>query len=118
MFEKDLAIAEHLAEKDPANALWQEDLRNTYNAIGGVLKTQGDLAGALEMYEKDLAIAERLAEQRVQAARNQSEAKKPVPAAPPARLRAPRLACLASRLRRRPRSPLPAALSSPVCGRT
>ena len=63
MFQKDLTIAERLAAQDPLNAGWQQDLSVSYNRIGGVLESQGDLSGALEMFQKTLAIRERLAAQ-------------------------------------------------------
>ena len=52
---------ERLAAVDPSNAVWQRDLSMSHLKIGDVLRTQGDLAGALDSYQESLAIRQRLA---------------------------------------------------------
>ncbi|MEZ5930458.1 MAG: tetratricopeptide repeat protein [Alphaproteobacteria bacterium] len=61
-FQDGLAIAERLAEADPANAGWQRDLSVCHEKIGDVRVAKGDLDGALRAFQDSLAIAERLAE--------------------------------------------------------
>jgi hypothetical protein len=39
-----------LAARDPNNAEWQRDVSVSYEKIGNVQVTQGDLAGALASY--------------------------------------------------------------------
>ena len=60
-FRDSLAIAERLAEADPANAGWQRDLSISHDRIGDVLVAQGKLGDALQAFRDSLAIAERLA---------------------------------------------------------
>ena len=60
-YRKGLGIAEELAARNPANAVWQRDLSVSHNRIGNVLVAQGDGAGALGAYRKGLGIAEELA---------------------------------------------------------
>ena len=45
----------------PANTGWQSDLSVSHNRIGDVLRTQGNLAAALDSYKAAQAIRERLA---------------------------------------------------------
>jgi predicted negative regulator of RcsB-dependent stress response len=44
-----------------SNAGWQRDLSVSFNRIGDVLVTQGNLPEALKSYRDSLAIADRLA---------------------------------------------------------
>jgi tetratricopeptide (TPR) repeat protein len=60
-YQKGLAIAEALAQRDPDNTQWQHDLSVSQEAIGNVLMAQGDGPGALGAYKLCLAIAEALA---------------------------------------------------------
>jgi len=60
-YRADLAIAETLARRDPANTDWQRDLSISHNKIGDVVRSQGDRDGALAAYRAALAIAETLA---------------------------------------------------------
>jgi tetratricopeptide (TPR) repeat protein len=57
-------IAERLAAHDPANTQWQRDLSVSYEKIGDVQMTQGDLPNALTSYKKSLEIREKLVRAR------------------------------------------------------
>jgi tetratricopeptide (TPR) repeat protein len=61
-YQEGLAIREVLAQRDPANTLWQRDLSVSKSKIGDVLVAQGDGPGALAAYQKGLAIREALAQ--------------------------------------------------------
>jgi tetratricopeptide (TPR) repeat protein len=61
-FDASMAIAQQLAERDPANAQWQRDLSESWQRMGEVLQAQGDLCAALEAFKKSMAIAHQLAE--------------------------------------------------------
>src|SRR5919197_688067 len=61
-FEQDLTISGRLAELDPSNAGWQQDLATAHNRVGGVLVAQGGLVEAQAAFEQDLTISGRLAE--------------------------------------------------------
>jgi WD40 repeat protein len=52
-----LEIAQRLAKADATNTDFQSDLADAFAKLGDVLKTQGDLAGALKSYRDSLAIA-------------------------------------------------------------
>ena len=49
------------AVADPSNSSWQRDLSVSYDRVGDVFSSQGDLALALKAYQNSLAIAEKLA---------------------------------------------------------
>ena len=53
---------ERLAQADPNNAGWQRDLSVSYDSIGDVQVTQGNLPEALKSFRASLAIRERLAQ--------------------------------------------------------
>jgi predicted negative regulator of RcsB-dependent stress response len=57
-----MAITQRLAQLDPANAGWQRDLSVIHISIGDVLRSQGDLNGALKAYRENMAITQRLAQ--------------------------------------------------------
>jgi hypothetical protein len=49
-----------LAQTEPGNAGWQDDLAFSLKKLGGVQQAQGDLAGALKSFGDALAIRKRL----------------------------------------------------------
>jgi hypothetical protein len=49
------------AGADPSNSSWQRDLSVSYDRVGDVFRSQGDLASALKAYQNSLAIREKLA---------------------------------------------------------
>jgi hypothetical protein len=49
-FRDSLAIRERLAKAYPGNAGWQRDLATSYNAVGDVLRGQGNLPESLQAY--------------------------------------------------------------------
>ncbi len=57
-----LEIAQRRTESDPSNDQWLRDLSVSYRKLGGVLRKQGDLAGAETAYGKALALSQRQAE--------------------------------------------------------
>jgi tetratricopeptide (TPR) repeat protein len=59
-YKDGLAIADRLAKADPGNLAWQRDLSVSYDRMGDVLASQGDLAGALATYKDSLAIFDRI----------------------------------------------------------
>ncbi len=59
-YEKSLAIAEKLTQKDENNAGWQRDLSVSYNNLGDFYKATGALDKAEEQYQKALTIREKL----------------------------------------------------------
>jgi tetratricopeptide (TPR) repeat protein len=61
-YRAELDITQRLAEKDPGNAQWQQDLSVSHEKVGNVLLDQGDRAGALTEYRAELDITQRLAE--------------------------------------------------------
>jgi Flp pilus assembly protein TadD len=60
-YEESLKIRRKLAADDPSNAERLRDVSVSLNKVGDVLRTRGDLSGALEVYEEDLKIARKLA---------------------------------------------------------
>ena len=58
-----LTISRHLAEQDPSNKGWQQDLAVAQDRFGGVFEAQGKLTEAMAAFEEALAISRRLAEQ-------------------------------------------------------
>src|SRR5262249_19828923 len=52
---------ERLAKADASNTDWQQNLAASHDRLGEVLRSQGNLGGALESYKAAFAIAERLA---------------------------------------------------------
>ncbi len=60
-YEAGLAIAERLVRTDAGNSDWQRDLSVSYDRIGDVLVSQGNLPEALKSYQAGLVIRERLA---------------------------------------------------------
>ena len=61
-YRSGFAIAETLAQRDPANTEWQRDLSVSHTKIGDVLVSQGEGDGALKAYRTALAIRETLAQ--------------------------------------------------------
>jgi tetratricopeptide (TPR) repeat protein len=61
LYQTAMAIAEPVANADPANASWQRDLAVAHNFVGNVQLAQGDLGAALKSYRSYYAIIERLA---------------------------------------------------------
>jgi tetratricopeptide (TPR) repeat protein len=51
---------DNLAAADPGNAEWQRDLAVSHETVGGLLRKQGDLPGALSAFKASLDIRERL----------------------------------------------------------
>ena len=51
---------QRLATADPSNVRWQRELGVSCDKVGDVLKTRGDLAGALHSYQEASAVAGRL----------------------------------------------------------
>jgi len=60
-YQKSLDIGEKLADRDPGNMDWQQDLAVNYGRVGLVYVQQGNLAAALTYYGKSLSIQETLA---------------------------------------------------------
>jgi eukaryotic-like serine/threonine-protein kinase len=63
-YRASLAIAEHLAAQDPANALWQTDLAEACEDVAGVLLAlpEGDRAKARRLVARGLERMEALAQ--------------------------------------------------------
>ncbi|GAK54553.1 SEFIR domain protein [Candidatus Moduliflexus flocculans] len=61
-YRKSLALAERLAQADPANAEAQRDLSISYNKLGDLALQRGDLNAAQQAYQQYFEIAERLAQ--------------------------------------------------------
>jgi len=57
-------IAKKLAAGDPTNSQWQRDLSVSYEKLGDVAVTQGQLEEARAAYGEDLAIRKKLAARR------------------------------------------------------
>jgi tetratricopeptide (TPR) repeat protein len=68
-----LAIAERLAQSDPANADWQRDLAVSHEKIGDALLAQGNFLAALANFRAALAIVDRLAKADPESADRQAE---------------------------------------------
>ncbi len=56
-----LDIRERLAKADPTNSQWQRDLAISYNKLGDLSSTRGDLGEAERLMGESLKIFERLA---------------------------------------------------------
>ena len=61
-YQAALAIAEGLAQRDPANTEWQRDLFISQSKVADVLWAQGDGPAALKAYQSVLATNEALAQ--------------------------------------------------------
>lgn len=66
-----VAIAQNELSLQPDNLNWQDSLASSYNSLGSVLETKGDLEDALNAYQEALAITEPLAK-RIGSARQHS----------------------------------------------
>jgi tetratricopeptide (TPR) repeat protein len=59
-YQQSLAIAKHLADQDPSNDGWQQDLATSFGRAGEAFSAQGKLSEALAAYQQGLSIAKRL----------------------------------------------------------
>ena len=57
-----LAIIQPLADSDPANSAWQRDLSISFEKLGDLAVTQGNLPEAARLFSNALAIRQRLAD--------------------------------------------------------
>src|SRR5260370_36427347 len=57
-----LKLARQLADKDPANVEWQENLAQTYSLAGDMLSEAGEKIVALEHYRQAVQIRNQLAQ--------------------------------------------------------
>ena len=62
-FVENLAISRRLAEQDPTNPAWQQELAAAHDFVGCVLQAQGKLTKAQAAFVEALAISRRLADQ-------------------------------------------------------
>src|SRR5262249_48905740 len=60
-FRGSLIVAQRLAEKDPGNTQWQDDLAETHSLMGDMLFQGGENANALREYQDALKIRQELA---------------------------------------------------------
>lgn len=65
-YERQYALAQTLAGKEPDTALWQANVAASRLKLGDVLRDQGDSTSALGAYEEGLAIRKALAEANAQ----------------------------------------------------
>jgi len=56
----DIKIQKQLVDKDPGNALWLSYVAPDYRALGDLLKSDADLAGAITQYLNEVEIRQRL----------------------------------------------------------
>jgi hypothetical protein len=55
-----LAVSKRLSEQDPSKAEWRSNLANSYQGVGYIQESGGNLKAALEAYQQSLKIRQAL----------------------------------------------------------